>query len=525
MLFIVYIFFSFSIVAQTTNNAQHDINNTINENLSLSATDPDQALLNLKKLKEELIATNHLAEALRCITIITDISLRNKADFHQVIEESKIGLQIAKEIGDFPAVITFKLQRNGAYYQQGLVDLSYRELEEALTYIDKIVDVDQRNLNLAYLYGAISAYYHAKQDTTNRILYLNKSLSVLKNVDDRFAREKVHTSILQLRALGTIFNEQKKTDSAEFYYLEAYKLYNQHPFALANKADLLLTLSNFYYQQQEYRSAIDFARTGLGLNKDNHHPIVKKELYNVLYNSYLEINQIDSSKFFSRLYSNMRDSLNRENEVGLNATVEHHTQQNESNHEQHVRRIVFLGLGLLLVISVGVIYWVRIKQQRIHQNYEALITKLSNRESTTEILTIERPQPETIHPNKDGIYIADETVSSLLKKLEKFERTNKFIKNDVTLSSMAYDLDSNSRYISEIIKEYRGKNFNNYINGLRIEFITEKLYNDPEYRTYKIAYLASYVGFSSGTVFTNVFKKETGMTPSYFIHQLTNEGE
>jgi YesN/AraC family two-component response regulator len=81
----------------------------------------------------------------------------------------------------------------------------------------------------------------------------------------------------------------------------------------------------------------------------------------------------------------------RENEVGLNATVEHHTQQNESNHQQYVQRIVFLGLGLLLIIGVDVMYWVR-----------------------------------------------------------------------------------------KIIKEYQGKNFNNYINGLRIEFITEKLYNNPE---------------------------------------------
>lgn len=94
------------------------------------------------------------------------------------------------------------------------------------------------------------------------------------------------------------------------------------------------------------------------------------------------------------------------------------------------------------------------------------------------------------------------------------------MKNNLTLSTLSHDLDFNTRYITEIIKSYRGKNYNNYINGLRIDFITKKLYEDPQFRKYKIAYLADYSGFSSGTSFTTIFKKETGMTPSYFISQL-----
>ncbi|AZA77307.1 AraC family transcriptional regulator [Chryseobacterium sp. G0186] len=64
------------------------------------------------------------------------------------------------------------------------------------------------------------------------------------------------------------------------------------------------------------------------------------------------------------------------------------------------------------------------------------------------------------------------------------------------------------------------KSFNNYLNGLRINYITAKLYDTPIFREYKISYLAETCGFSSREVFAVIFKKETGVSPSYFINQL-----
>ncbi|NHQ71954.1 helix-turn-helix domain-containing protein, partial [Elizabethkingia miricola] len=52
-------------------------------------------------------------------------------------------------------------------------------------------------------------------------------------------------------------------------------------------------------------------------------------------------------------------------------------------------------------------------------------------------------------------------------------------------------------------------------------YIIDKLYNNPLYREYKISYLAEECGYSSHQVFITAFRKETGMTPSYFIKQLS----
>ena len=83
--------------------------------------------------------------------------------------------------------------------------------------------------------------------------------------------------------------------------------------------------------------------------------------------------------------------------------------------------------------------------------------------------------------------------------------------------------NTNPKYLSQIIRENKNQNFNSYINQLRISYISDKLYNTTLYREYKISYLAEECGYASSQVFINAFRKETGMTPSYFINELKSQ--
>lgn len=130
-----------------------------------------------------------------------------------------------------------------------------------------------------------------------------------------------------------------------------------------------------------------------------------------------------------------------------------------------------------------------------------------------------RNVPEEEQISDRNISINNITVNNILRKLSKFENSKKFLKKDISLTSLASRLDTNPRYLSEIIKHYKGKSFSGYINSLRIHHIIEKLHVEPIYREYKIAYLAEYCGFASREVFAAAFKKELGVTPSHFISQ------
>jgi AraC-like DNA-binding protein len=523
---IFFMFFSFPVLGQTTRDVHHDIDRKISENQILLEKDPEQALLKIVKLKEEAIEAKYPEGAIKCINQLVTILLLNKGDYKQVIEELKLGEKLSKESTDYIAMIHFCIHRSGVYFQIGLPDLAYQALQEALLLTDELADGDQKNIELAVIYCNISIYYHFKEDNKNILLYTDKGLASLSKVNDNSGRigQKIGIQAVLYHGRASLHLTQHQVDSAKYYYVKAYDLFASEKYvgSLFPKLDLLKSMCAFFYQQQDYQSAIHYAQVGLKLGGPKA-SINEHLFYDFLQKSYLQINQVDSAKFYSDLAAKSKDKTNTAIGSGLSTTFEERSEQHKTNYRDQVQKIIFLGLGVLLVLSIGTVYVVRRSRQHIHKKYEALMTKLSNQEPAQHSPTIEDPPSVPLHPHKEGFYIPDETLVGLLKKLEKFEKSKRFIEKNVTLSSMAHDLDTNARYISEIIKEYRGKNFNNYINGLRIELVTQLLYNDPQYRKYKIAYLASYAGFSSGAVFTNIFKKETGMTPSYFINQLTKE--
>lgn len=136
---------------------------------------------------------------------------------------------------------------------------------------------------------------------------------------------------------------------------------------------------------------------------------------------------------------------------------------------------------------------------------------------------IEKTSSELDLSKNSQINIAVETEKKLLKKLEIFENKKIYLNKDVNLSFLAHQWKTNTKYLSSLIRAHKGNSFSGYINKLRINFITNHLFINTEWQNYKISYLANKCGYSSSQVFVIAFKKETGMTPSFYIEQLKND--
>jgi YesN/AraC family two-component response regulator len=119
----------------------------------------------------------------------------------------------------------------------------------------------------------------------------------------------------------------------------------------------------------------------------------------------------------------------------------------------------------------------------------------------------------------------EKTKLKILEGLKQFEEGENYLKNNFSLPSLASKLNTNTKYLSIILNEYYNKDFNNYLNELRINYIIRKLKNNAQYRQYKLSYLAEKSGFSSHSKFSAVFKSITGFPPSDFIKFLESEGE
>ena len=132
--------------------------------------------------------------------------------------------------------------------------------------------------------------------------------------------------------------------------------------------------------------------------------------------------------------------------------------------------------------------------------------------------SIEKPKS-----NEELLYLTDVKSKALLKKLKKFEKKQQYINKDVSFSFLSNYIGTNSKYLNELLKIHVNKTFSQYINDLRIDYITNLLYHEPKYRDYKITYLAETCGYSSREIFYKNFKKKMRMTPSQFIKNLKSD--
>ena len=111
-------------------------------------------------------------------------------------------------------------------------------------------------------------------------------------------------------------------------------------------------------------------------------------------------------------------------------------------------------------------------------------------------------------------------VQNILQQLEVFENENKFTDNQISIRLLSEELDTNIPYLSKIINVYKGKNFNQYINDLRIDYIINILKSDATFLNYDIKDLATMGGFMSAINFSDNFQRKYEIKPSYFIKMM-----
>lgn len=93
-----------------------------------------------------------------------------------------------------------------------------------------------------------------------------------------------------------------------------------------------------------------------------------------------------------------------------------------------------------------------------------------------------------------------------------------YLDSNLSLRSLAEQIDIHPNQLSWLLNESIGKNFNEFINQYRFETF-KTIVQNPENANLTIEGLAYDSGFNSKTVFNTYFKKETGLTPKQFLKQ------
>lgn len=111
--------------------------------------------------------------------------------------------------------------------------------------------------------------------------------------------------------------------------------------------------------------------------------------------------------------------------------------------------------------------------------------------------------------------IADEQRIKLLKLLED---DSLYRNPQLSLASLAEEMDVSTRTMSRIISTGFDKNFYDLINMYRVEEVKKHLLH-ADYAHYSILSIGLEAGFNSKSTFYDVFKKVTGLTPTQYKKQ------
>lgn len=138
---------------------------------------------------------------------------------------------------------------------------------------------------------------------------------------------------------------------------------------------------------------------------------------------------------------------------------------------------VLLGLAALVIIAIG--------------------TALSKRRSSAS------EQPSAPQP-----VIDDELMQRIVQLMEQ---EKPYLSSELKVSDLADRLGTNSRNISDCIRNSTDNTFANFINAYRIDHAKQLMSNHPDMKISEV-FLSS--GFANETTFFRIFKAATGMTPN-----------
>ena len=118
------------------------------------------------------------------------------------------------------------------------------------------------------------------------------------------------------------------------------------------------------------------------------------------------------------------------------------------------------------------------------------------------------------------LYFSDTEAEAYHHQLLKLMEAEKIYLNPLLkLEQVAELLGVTDRAVSNLLNQHIGKNFNDFINGYRIQ-AAQKMLADPTFRQYTIAAIAFESGFNSLATFQRCFKQFAGITPSQYLNGL-----
>lgn len=417
-----------------------------------------------------------------------------------------------------------------AYEGVGLVEKSTIVLKE----LEKVNKKEKNPLIQLYIHQEKMIHYLYNEDFNAVLEELSLSETYLNILKETDASSLHFGTNYQLK--GIVYYHLDELDSAKYYLNNALEALPESSFVLLGYINAYL--SKVYLAEKDienFKKYIEITESYLDGSDDFKLQIA----YHEALKDYGILIKDSSIEHQHQLIINEL-KLNRSETVNAIAN-ELIKDININNEKLKKKNNIIIAISILLIALVLIFYTLKSRKEKL--KYRAIVQAvkkeikekelelfkaqkeraLSQEEITIEAKQLKNTKEHSLEPRENSLNIPVETIDAVMKKLSSFEKTNAFLKNNISLAKLAARVDVNTKYLSYILNQYKEQDFNTYINNLRIKYILEKLIENEEYLEYKIAYLAEECGFSTHSRFSAAFKQITGTTPSSFIDNRKKE--
>ncbi len=343
-----------------------------------------------------------------------------------------------------------------------------------------------------------------------------------------YIQSAVYTNMADIYMMSGNFSK------AQAYLSKALEMNQENQYRFRIPRALMLRAKLLLKQKDTTTAILSYEESLEAAEQINAFDVVKDNS-KALSELYLLTGQPGKSSEYKALFETIRDSLfNNEQEQKIviletKRNVKEISQRKrilelENETQQANFNTLFTLLMLVLTISGVSIYSyfkVRTKNRLLYNQAMELAKvqldlkeKLRAWEANSIMVADTKEPPASCQP------LDDDVKSIILAKLDNLEEENFFLDPSCNLHALAETLKTNPKYLSQVINQEKGCNFNTYLNCLRIDFLIPKLIEDEDLRNSKLCYIATTVGFNTLNTFNSAFKKRKGILPSYFIKEL-----
>ncbi|WP_299104807.1 helix-turn-helix domain-containing protein [uncultured Tenacibaculum sp.] len=357
--------------------------------------------------------------------------------------------------------------------------------------------------------------------------FFQKDLNLLKvDISERFFRyyriQKPYEldTLIKYNTIHTneILNIKDDLALSKMYLMEAYiatRLHDdekaklnlqkalRHPLDYYNQ----LLLSDIYYLQGKFKESISIIENSnfiknLPITNTPSCPLLNSEFLS-LANSYRQLgdfkksnqyydNHVVAFKSFTDILNSVSSTIKKKEITSLSKEL------NDLKSKKHKIKYQLLVSFTVVTGLIGIFLFYYFK----------------NRKNVPE-LTQQLPSKKNASP------IKKEIIEHILIGLKKLEKEQYYLNKECNAYNTAKRIKTNTSYLSIVINSHYQKNFNSYINDLRIHFVLEKLQNDKRFRLYSIQSIAEEIGYKSSDSFAKYFKQHTGLLPSSYIKSIS----